>query len=970
MSDEGKTKRQLIDELVELRAQVAGLQAAQTDWIQTERRQVNEALQLSETRFRMLVEQSPFATLIYATDGSLMLSNQAAADLWNLTAEDVALLHESYNILEDKQLEDAGVMPYIRKGFAGEATVLPLTNYKVAGSPTGGVTDAVSRWLRSYIYPVRDGKGNIREIVLIQEDITERKQTEDARKEREYYLQEAQTMAKLGHWKLDPETENVEGSDELFRICGLSRKEATLYALAQIVHPNDREFFLYHIRRGIEHGESWDIEHRLICKDGTLKHVHTQGEAITDKTGKTTQLMGTVQDITERKQAEEAMRYQAYLLDNVSDAIISSDLDYVIQSWNPAAEEIYGWSADEVVGRPVSDVLPPEYPQDRHENVVRQFFTNEQWKGEVIHKRKDGTPIHVLGSVTLLRDDEGTPIGVVNVNRDITERKRLQEEALEKERLYRRIFETCPDGIAIADPGRNILEVNPAYLDQLGYTWEELAEKHYEDTTPAKWHEQEVENIAHIIGTGQPLHFEKEHIKKDGTVFPVALSWWAMRDADGKLEKLGVFVKDITERKRAEEAMKRRATQLALLNEIGSRIAATPDLDSLPDKAVHLAQESFGYHHMALFTLDNEQNELVMRTRAGRFANPFPEDHRLSLGQGMVGWVGLHGETLLANDVDAEPRYVNFFPERMPTRSELSVPIQVGGQIQGVLDVQSPKLNAFDENDVLVIETLADQIAVAIENARLYKDLRDRMEELTHTQAQLIHSAKLAAIGELAAGVAHELNNPLTSVLGFAELVALDLAPEDPNLEDLETIAAEARRARDIVRNLLDFSRQRKPQKQPTDVNHILQQTLALVRSRLENSSVIIEEQYGPDIGLLSLDVGQMKQVFLNLLSNAAHAMPDGGTLQVRTARLEDEVTISIADTGEGIPQEIQERIFEPFFTTKPSGTGLGLSVSLGIVQGHGGRFTLESRGIPGQGTMFTVWLPMKVPDGETNRGR
>ncbi len=188
--------------------------------------------------------------------------------------------------------------------------------------------------------------------------------------------------------------------------------------------------------------------------------------------------------------------------------------------------------------------------------------------------------------------------------------------------------------------------------------------------------------------------------------------------------------KEIAERKRVEEMLEQRAIQLALLNDIGRRIAAVLDLDSVLDRAARLVQERFDYYHIALFTMDREREELVMRARAGDFANLFPPDHRVRLDQGIVGWVGRYGGTLLTNDVAAEPRYVNFYPDVIPTRSELSVPILVGGDIVGVLDVQSPQLDAFERNDVIVMEALGNQIAAAIENARLYKEAQRRAAEL------------------------------------------------------------------------------------------------------------------------------------------------------------------------------------------------------------------------------------------------
>jgi GAF domain-containing protein len=161
------------------------------------------------------------------------------------------------------------------------------------------------------------------------------------------------------------------------------------------------------------------------------------------------------------------------------------------------------------------------------------------------------------------------------------------------------------------------------------------------------------------------------------------------------------------------------------------------ELDRLLDIAARLVQETFAHHHVGLFILDPERGELVIKARAGDYGDLLPPDHRIKLGQGMVGWVGRHKETLLANDVEAEQRYANFFPDVIPTRSELSVPICTGKEIVGVLDAQSPQLNAFDDNDVLVMETLADQLAVAIESARLYESAQHELAERRRAEEKL-----------------------------------------------------------------------------------------------------------------------------------------------------------------------------------------------------------------------------------------
>jgi PAS domain S-box-containing protein len=207
-------------------------------------------------------------------------------------------------------------------------------------------------------------------------------------------------------------------------------------------------------------------------------------------------------------------------------------------------------------------------------------------------------------------------------------------------------------------------------------------------------------------------------------------------------QRTDLLEKEVTERKRAENALEQRARQLTLINEIGGRIAAVLDLDGLLERAAHLIQHSFGYHHVALFTFDAEHGELIMKAKCGSFAHPYDPDHRLKLNQGLVGWVGTHKEKLLANDVLSDSRYVNLYPDVVNTLSELTVPIRVGDEMVGVLDVQSLLRNAFDDNDLLLIETLAGQVAVAIENARLYKAMERELAERKLAEAALKESEK------------------------------------------------------------------------------------------------------------------------------------------------------------------------------------------------------------------------------------
>lgn len=285
--------------------------------------------------------------------------------------------------------------------------------------------------------------------------------------------------------------------------------------------------------------------------------------------------------------------------------------------------------------------------------------------------------------------------------------------------------------------------------------------------------------------------------------------------------------------------------------------------------------------------------------------------------------------------------------------------IRQKGELLGAIRAANKKSGDFSEEDSRILGILVNNVSVALENAKLYENLRKQMAELKEAQEQLVQAAKLAAIGELASNIAHEINNPLTSILGYSELIKEET---DINniMRDIEVIEKESLRARDIVHQLLEFSRKRPLEIKEIQINDIMSEVLALAAVPLKDSNIKLSKFYG-DIPLIEGDANQLKQVFLNVINNAIFAMQGGGSLGVTTTIMaNDNVHIEIHDTGKGIPKEILQRIFEPFFTTKQEkGTGLGLSVSYKIIQSHNGRIDVESE--EGRGTKFTIVLPVSV---------
>ena len=242
--------------------------------------------------------------------------------------------------------------------------------------------------------------------------------------------------------------------------------------------------------------------------------------------------------------------------------------------------------------------------------------------------------------------------------------------------------------------------------------------------------------------------------------------------------------------------------------------------------------------------------------------------------------------------------------------------------------------------------------------------VEERTNELKRIQNQLVRSEKLASLGELVAGIAHEINNPLTGILMFSSMMGHDKRLDPVFKNDVEMIIHETERCAHIVRGLLDFSRERKPQKKPTSINDIMDATLSLVSNQSSFHDIRIIRELSNDLPEILVDPNQIEQVFVNIILNASHAMSNGGELHLVTGMTGDsnQIFIEITDSGCGIPEENLQRIFDPFFTTKENkGTGLGLSVSYGIIESHGG--TIEVQSTVGEGTAFTIILPIETDD-------
>jgi signal transduction histidine kinase/ActR/RegA family two-component response regulator len=404
--------------------------------------------------------------------------------------------------------------------------------------------------------------------------------------------------------------------------------------------------------------------------------------------------------------------------------------------------------------------------------------------------------------------------------------------------------------------------------------------------------------------------------------------------------------------------------QLTTLFEMGKAISSTLNLDELIKKALELLKERFGYALCVILFLDEEKNELYVKQIIGKSFKEVKE-MRFRVGvDGIVGWVAKAGEPLYIPDVSQDPRYISELTE---AKSEAAFPLKVRDRVIGVLDIESEKLRGFDEEDLKVLSSFASQVSISIENAELFSNLKQTLQELKLAQDQIVQSEKLRALGEMASGVAHDFNNVLAVVIGNIQLLLhqLDSLSLEEIRERLSIIERSSKDGAETVRRIQEFTGVRRDKEfSALSMNKLIDEVVTITEPRwkdqLQKKGIHIELVKALDeIPSILGNPSELREVLTNILFNAVDAMPDGGKLIISTQpQSEDWVEVRIRDTGLGMSEEVKRRIFDPFFTTKGvTNSGLGMSVSYGIIKRHGGEILIESE--PGQGSTFILHLPM-----------
>jgi signal transduction histidine kinase len=421
--------------------------------------------------------------------------------------------------------------------------------------------------------------------------------------------------------------------------------------------------------------------------------------------------------------------------------------------------------------------------------------------------------------------------------------------------------------------------------------------------------------------------------------------------------------RELAERKQAEEQIKRlgeslerRANELAALNKASQAVVSTLDFESVLKLVIGEVRSLLDTEAASVLLRDPSSDDLVFAAVAG-----FNElvGTRMPIVKGIAGWVMQNRQPALVQDAQSDSRFYPGVDQRtgLITRSVIAVPLRFRGAVWGVVETINKVGGAFSEGDVELMEALARSAAIALVNAQSYQAEHELRKLVEQSRVQLAQSEKLAATGRLAATFAHEVNNPLQAIYNCLQMMRdFQLKPEEQR-ECLQIAISEVERLTGTVSRVLDLTRRPQQEMRPVQLNQVVERVLALTGKYLQHRHVALQKDLASDLPLTLALPDELVQVFLNLVLNAADAMPEGGMLRVTSRLAEDgRLAVALSDTGCGIPPENLDRIFEPFFSTKEGGTGMGLNISSDVIKHHGGEIMVESQ--VGRGTTFTVCLP------------
>jgi two-component system sensor histidine kinase HydH len=402
---------------------------------------------------------------------------------------------------------------------------------------------------------------------------------------------------------------------------------------------------------------------------------------------------------------------------------------------------------------------------------------------------------------------------------------------------------------------------------------------------------------------------------------------------------------------------------LKTLVELSTLIGSSLDIHTVLANAMTCAQLALNGEASAIFELDRLNGELFFRTAIGDSAEK-AKAVRIKVGEGVAGWVAQTGKPLVVQDTAKDPRFEHSVDARtgFETRSILCVPMMHQGELSGVVEVLNKKDGrVFDQYDQEMLTVIANQVAIAIDNSKLYSRLNQKFtltaEELKITQRKLIQSEKLAALGKLSQGVAHEVRNPVMVIGGFARRLKTRFAENDPVRKTLDIILAQTERLERMVSEFETFSKLRQPELRQLDIPPVVDAALGVCSKSMESLGIRVVRRFASELPVVKADAELLELALSKVVLNAVEAMPEGGILDFTLASQPDYLVISIKDSGIGIQPEMLASVFDPFSTSKTTGSGLGLTTVHRIISDHNGEVEISS--VVSKGTEVRILLPV-----------
>lgn len=766
------------------------------------------------------------------------------------------------------------------------------------------------------------------------------REAEKALRESEERLKLTVRAGNVGLWDWNLQTNVTFFSPEWKRQIGYLDHEITddITEWQSRIHPADLERCLETVHAFIENPwPDYAMEFRLRHKDGSYRWILAHADLMRDEDGKPARMMGSHVDITERKRIElELEKYRQHLEELVKERTAELEqtndlLSAEITERKRAEEQLHRYADEQAalvaVTSAASAFLEPDELLSAILEVVMAISDIQADAGWVLVLEEGRSGLTRLGPV-----------------RGVSE-KYLKVENTEP-------LNSCPicatwlEGVDLTElpPPDARLHVDPQALVEAGFQ-------------------------SHIV---IPLSVSRRMLGV------IALGWRSQHliSADRSLllsigRQVGLALRNA---QLYQAAIK--VNRLEAINKISAAVGSTLELDIVLQQVLEKACQ----------TLEAETGAVLLTTPNAKdlaFAYILPgslsiqSEQRIPIEKGIIGWVVQYRQVARINDIKRDSRtYRGLEPIFGPgVDSLMCAPLIHRDKFTGVIAIFNKLYGEFSQEDANLLEAVSSISATALDNARLYEDLKQSLLETERAQAQLIQSEKIAALGRLAASVAHEINNPLQAVQGCLSLLVEELSglqrPDKMN-SYLGIVDKEIERVAGIVHSMRDFARPALQGTRPTDILAVLEEVLKLAGKQLQHSRISVERSWGVDVPTIQANPDLLKQVFLNMILNAIDAMSEGGTLRVSANTDQIKITdnpqpqpavrLEFSDSGPGIAPEVLSRLFEPFFTTKEQGSGLGLYISYTIIQSLNGKIEVSSA--IGRGTTFAILLPLERGEG------